>query len=46
MYGKKKKKEDFMLKRQAKEYTGNATIHGLAYLSEEGRPSSEGYVGM
>ncbi len=42
MTAKKEKEKDFLLKRQAKDYTGHSTIHGLAYLSEDGRPSSEG----
>eukprot|EP00094_Tigriopus_californicus_P002100 TCALIF_02024-PA protein Name:"Similar to Nach Sodium channel protein Nach (Drosophila melanogaster)" AED:0.08 eAED:0.09 QI:38/0.85/0.37/1/0.28/0.5/8/0/589 len=31
-------KKDLLLKRQAKEYCGAASIHGLTYIAEEGRP--------
>ncbi len=38
----KKRQKDFLLKRQAKDYASNATIHGLGYLAENKRPASEG----
>lgn len=33
--------DDTLLKRQAKGYAGNSTIHGLTYIAEDGRPISE-----
>ena len=39
---RKKKGKDFLLKRQAKAYARKSTIHGLNYVAEPGRPSSEG----
>ncbi len=35
--------EDVLLKRQAKGYARNSTIHGLAYIAEDARPISEKY---
>ncbi len=37
------KKQDFLLKRQAKAYAGSSSIHGLGYIAEDGRPIYEGY---
>lgn len=35
--------EDTLLKKQAKGYASNSTIHGLTYIAEDGRPISEKY---
>ncbi len=41
---KGEKDKDFLLKRQAKDYAGASSIHGLGYLAEEGRPQFEWFV--
>ncbi len=33
--------KDFLLKRQAKAYARKASIHGLTYIAEDGRPNVE-----
>ncbi len=35
------RKKDYLLKRQAKDYAGASSIHGLAYIAEDGRPKLE-----
>jgi len=37
----RKKKESTLMGRQAKDYAGASTIHGLTYIAEEGRPRVE-----
>ncbi len=38
------KSKEFLLKKQAKDYANNSTIHGLNYIAEHGRPISEKWV--